>query len=162
MRQKERPMKVYTFISPLTPFIDPGSLIYEKPEDYGFTIFTKTIDGYYDLLDRGKSWVDFLNYETIWMKRKDIENNTYMAEIEMMKARIEAGLIEKSLGEEIIENIRNYAEGREYNANKNLNSHLSYINKDLEWSRKHKITKTSILVYWYSKLNKIEKEFEKL
>ena len=162
LKQKERRMKVYAFISPLTPFIDPGSLIYEMPEKYGFKITTRTIDGYFDLLDKGKSWVDFLNYETAWMSKQDIERNTYQAEIEMMKARIEAGLISREEGNRIIANVTNYANGEEYVPNSNLNSHLSYINKDLEWSNKHKITKTSILVYWYSKLNRIEKEFEKL
>ena len=161
LRQKDKNMKVYSFISPLTPFIDPGSLIYEMPEKYGFKITTKTLSGYFDLLDRGKNWVEFLNYETEWMTKKDIEKNTYYAEIEMMKTRIESGIISKKEGEMIIENVMRYANGDDYIPNAKLNSHLSYINKDLEWSNKHKVTKTSILVYWYSKLNKIEKEFEK-
>ena len=58
--EKGSDMKVYSFISPLTPFIDPGSLIYEKPEKYGFHITARTIEEYYNLLDKGKSWVDFL------------------------------------------------------------------------------------------------------
>lgn len=161
LKQRDRKMKVYAFISPLTPFIDPGSLIYEMPEKYGFKINTKTLAGYFDLLDRGKSWVDFLNYETKWMSKLDIEKNTYRAEIEMMKARIESGLISEEKGNEIIENVKKYANGDEYIPNAKLNSHLSYINKDLEWSNKHRITKTSILVYWYSKINRVEKEFEK-
>ncbi|MGP6238927.1 TIGR04190 family B12-binding domain/radical SAM domain protein [Cuniculiplasma sp. SKW4] len=161
IKQKDKQMKVYTFISPLTPFIDPGSLIYEMPEKYGFKITTKTLAGYFDLLDQGKSWVDFLNYETQWMSKLEIEKNTYRAEIEMMKARMETGLISRDDGNEIIENVKRYANGDEYIPNAKLNSHLSYINKDLEWSNRHKITKTSVLVYWYSKINKVEKEFEK-
>ncbi len=153
-------MNVYSFISPLTPFIDPGSLIYEKPERYGFHITARTIDQYYDLLDTGRSWVDFLNYYNEWMDAKTIERLTYESEIEMIKTRMDIGLTEKKQGERIIENIRHYLNNDEYEKSDKLNSHLSYLNKDIEWSRKHKLTFDSFLIYWYKNLKKIESEFE--
>ena len=80
-----------TLIHPLSPFIDTGSMIYEKPEKYGFHITARTITEYYDLLDRGKSWIDFLNYYNDWMGPADIERLTCISEIKMIKARKEVG-----------------------------------------------------------------------
>jgi B12-binding domain/radical SAM domain protein len=161
IRHSGKEMNVYSFISPLTPFIDPGSLIYEKPEMYGFHITARSIDEYFDLLDRGKSWVDFLNYYNDWMDAGTIESLTYESEIEMMKTRMEVGITDKKRGEKIIENIRHYLNNDPYEKSEKPNSHLSYLNKDIEWSRKHKLTFDSFLIYWYKNLKSIEKELEK-
>jgi B12-binding domain/radical SAM domain protein len=154
-------MPVYVFISPLTPFIDPGSLIYEKPEKYGFHITAKTIVDYYNLLDKGNSWTDFLNYYTDWMSVSDIERLTYKSEIEMIKARVSAGLIDYASSQIIITNIQKYIDGSDYEKDKRTYSHLSYLNKDIEWSRRHKLTRSSLLIYWYKNLIGLEKGFEK-
>jgi B12-binding domain/radical SAM domain protein len=154
-------MPVYVFISPLTPFIDPGSLIYEMPDRYGFHITAKTIDDYYNLLDNGKSWTDFLNYYTDWMSVSDIERLTYQSEMEMIKARVYAGIIDKISAQIIIDSIRKYMDGADYEKDKRTYSHLSYLNKDIEWSRRHKLTRSSLLIYWYKKLIGLEKGFEK-
>ncbi|MEM3675425.1 MAG: TIGR04190 family B12-binding domain/radical SAM domain protein [Thermoplasmataceae archaeon] len=150
-------MKVFSFMSPLTPFIDPGSLIYEKPEFYGFHITARTLREYYDLLDKGKSWVDFLNYFTDWMDKGSIERLTYESEIEMMKARIDLGLISRERGQRIIDNITHYLRNEPYEASTRKDSHLSYLNKDIEWSRKHKLTEDSFLIFWYRNLKVIER-----
>ena len=161
MRHTSNKMPVYVFISPLTPFIDPGSLIYEKPEKYGFHITARTIDDYYNLLENGKSWTDFLNYYTDWMSVNDIERLTYKSEIEMIRARIDAGLIDTDSAGIIIDNIQKYMVGSDYEKDKRTYSHLSYLNKDIEWSRKHKLTRSSMLIFWYKNLIGLEKGFEK-
>lgn len=160
--EKGSDMKVYSFISPLTPFIDPGSLIYEKPEKYGFHITARTIEEYYNLLDKGKSWVDFLNYYNDWMSAKDIERLTYQSEIEMITARRDVGLIDSESAENIINNINRYIDGKDYQKDYRKNSHLSYLNKDIEWSKKHNITRSSLMVYWYKELLGLEKDLGRL
>ena len=160
--EKGSDMKVYSFISPLTPFIDPGSLIYEKPEKYGFHITARTIEEYYNLLDNGKSWVDFLNYYNDWMSAKDIERLTYQSEIEMITARRDVGLIDSESAENIINNINRYIDGKDYQKDYRKNSHLSYLNKDIEWSKKHNITRSSLMVYWYKELLGLEKDLGRL
>ena len=160
--EKGSDMKVYSFISPLTPFIDPGSLIYEKPEKYGFHITARTIEEYYNLLDKGKSWVDFLNYYNDWMSAKDIERLTYQSEIEMITARRDVGLIDSESAETIINNINRYIDGKDYQKDYRKNSHLSYLNKDIEWSKKHNITRSSLMVYWYKELLGLEKDLGRL
>ncbi len=160
--EKGSDMKVYSFISPLTPFIDPGSLIYEKPEKYGFHITARTIEEYYNLLDKGKSWVDFLNYYNDWMSAKDIERLTYQSEIEMITARRDLRLIDSETAENIINNINMYIDGKDYQKDYRKNSHLSYLNKDIEWSKKHNITRSSLMVYWYKELLGLEKDLGRL
>jgi B12-binding domain/radical SAM domain protein len=160
--EKGSDMKVYSFISPLTPFIDPGSLIYEKPEKYGFHITARTIEEYYNLLDKGKSWVDFLNYYNDWMNAKDIERLTYQSEIKMISARRDVGLIDSESAENIINNINRYIDGKDYQKDYRKNSHLSYLNKDIEWSKKHNITRSSLMVYWYKELLGLEKDLGRL
>ena len=160
--EKGSEMKVYSFISPLTPFIDPSSLIYEKPEKYGFHITARTIEEYYNLLDKGKSWVDFLNYYNDWMSAKDIERLTYQSEIEMITARRDLRLIDSETAENIINNINRYIDGKDYQKDYRKNSHLSYLNKDIEWSKKHNITRSSLMVYWYKELLGLEKDLGRL
>ena len=160
-KQVGKNMKVFCFVSPLTPFIDPGSLIYEKPYSYGFHITAGTVDEYYNLLDKGKSWVDFLNYYTEWMDSKTIERLTYESEIEMIKVRMETGMTTEADGQIILGNIVHYLNNEPYEPGSRNNSHLSYINKDIEWSRKHKLTFDSFFVYWYRNLKTLEREFER-
>ncbi|WMT52143.1 MAG: TIGR04190 family B12-binding domain/radical SAM domain protein [Ferroplasma sp.] len=150
--------KLYTFISPLTPFIDPGSLIYEHPEDYGFTITARTISDYFNLLENGKIWTDFLNYYTKWMNVEQIAKATYESEIRMIRIRQSLGLLAGQDAEEIVKNITGYMHGDNYISNENRSSHLSYIEKDVEWSYKHKLTKKSFLISLYRSYNDVKKK----
>ncbi len=149
--------KLYTFISPITPFIDPGSLIYEHPEDYGFTITARTIGDYFNLLENGKIWTDFLNYYTKWMSVDQIARATYESEIRMIKIRQSLGLLKDQNAEEIVKNITAYMHGDAYISNENKSSHLSYIDKDVEWSYKHKLTSESFLISLYKEYNDLKK-----
>lgn len=150
--------KLYTFISPLTPFIDPGSLIYEHPETYGFKITAKTITDYFNLLENGKIWTDFLNYYTDWMSVEQIASATYESEIRMIKMRQSMGLLKDVDADEIVKNITAYMHGDDYISNENKSSHLSYIEKDVEWSNKHKLTRDSFLISMYKDYNDFKKK----
>ncbi len=56
------------FISPLAPFLDPGSRGYEEPEVHGYKLFARTLEEHRRLLV-APSWKYVLNYETQWMDR---------------------------------------------------------------------------------------------
>ncbi len=64
--------KLHTFASPLAPFIDPGSLAFEKPLQYGYTIHASSLQDHYNLLDSQNNWNSIFNYETKWLTRDDI------------------------------------------------------------------------------------------
>ncbi len=96
------------------------------------------------------------------MSAKDIERHTYQSEIEMITARRDVGLIDSESAENIINNINRYIDGKDYQKDYRKNSHLSYLNKDIEWSKKHNITRSSLMVYWYKELLGLEKDLGRL
>ncbi len=142
-------MQVSTFTSPLTPFLDPGSLLYEFPDRYGYRIRTKSIQGYYDLLDYGSGWEDFLNYETDKMDRQTLEKTTYAAAIGMADMRFRNGTLTEEEHNKIVRNIRKYVDGIPVEEDKRSDYHLTYMSKEIEWSRKHHLTFSSFMVFMY-------------
>ncbi len=86
------PKEVIPFISALTPFLDPGSPIFEDPESHGYTRFLSTLEEHRKALEE-PSWEFIMNYETRWMTRRDIAEVTYQAGIAMNDAKHRSGRI---------------------------------------------------------------------
>lgn len=84
---------IYPFISPLAPFVDPGSIVWENPEEHGYTFFARTVEEHRRLMDSALSWKYFLDYETKWMTRDDIVFSTYEAGIKLNELKRKHGLI---------------------------------------------------------------------
>lgn len=80
--------RLIPFIGPLAPFVDPGSLFYEQPDQYGYRILYHTLEGHRQAL-LAPTWKHVLNYETCWMSRDDIAQVTYEAgrRLNALKAR---------------------------------------------------------------------------
>jgi B12-binding domain/radical SAM domain protein len=78
------------FIGPLAPFVDPGSLFFEKPDEYGYDIRYRTLEEHRRAL-LAPTWKHILNYQTRWMSRDDIAAVTYEAgrRLNALKARFE-------------------------------------------------------------------------
>ena len=142
-------MEMHAFLSPLTPFLDPGSLFYEMHERYGITLRTRTLGDYYTLLDQGKSWEDYLNYETKEMSREDLVQITYEASKMMAQVRERLGFISKQEMERIVRNIDAYREGSSIVTSDAMGMHLNYMVKEIEWSKHHNITFSSFLILLY-------------
>ena len=70
--------RIFLFIGPLSPFLDPGSLCFENPERYGYKVIHRTLAEHRTALTY-PSWKDTLNYETRWMSRQQIVDTTYSA-----------------------------------------------------------------------------------
>ncbi len=80
------------FISPLAPFLDPGSLAFENPERYGYRLFHRTLEEHRQALLQ-PSWKYMLNYETEWMTREEIVDATYRAAWRLNRMKEKFGLI---------------------------------------------------------------------
>ncbi len=152
-------MPVYGFISPLTPFLDPGSLFYEMPDKYGFIISGHKIMDYYNLLDVGRSWDEFLNYETKWMSKADMVKATYLSGIKMVEVGSRLGYIQYGEKERIISNILGYMNGKDYTPHEDKSHHLTYMVKEIDWSNRHGLTTVSTMVFFYSIWEKIRRTF---
>ncbi|HEX5650233.1 MAG TPA: TIGR04190 family B12-binding domain/radical SAM domain protein [Steroidobacteraceae bacterium] len=76
------------FISPMGPFLDPGSRAFEDPERHGYRLFARTLEEHRQLLVQ-PTWERILNYETRWMTRRELVDATYDAaeRLNALKAR---------------------------------------------------------------------------
>lgn len=85
--------RVYPFISPLAPFLDPGSLAFENPDRYGYHLFSTSLKDHVSALSM-LSWKHCLNYNTVWMSRDDILDATYKCALALNNVKSRFGLLE--------------------------------------------------------------------
>jgi B12-binding domain/radical SAM domain protein len=90
--------RVIPFISPLAPFVDPGSRAFEEPEKYGYRLRCRTLEEHRQAL-LAPSWKYVLNYETEWMNRDQIVASTYEAGRRMNLLKARYGVIEPPVAE---------------------------------------------------------------
>jgi len=86
------------FISPLAPFLDPGSPVFENPERYGYHFFARTLEEHRQALVQ-PSWKYVLNYETQWLNRDQIVDSTYEAGLRLNRLKAHYGLVEMGQAE---------------------------------------------------------------
>jgi B12-binding domain/radical SAM domain protein len=92
--------KLFPFISPLAPFLDPGSTVFETPEKYGYRLLCRTVEEHRQAL-LAPSWKYILNYETEWMNRDEIVYSTYEAGKRLNRLKAEFGLIDPKTAESV-------------------------------------------------------------
>ena len=97
--------KIHPYISPLAPFLDPGSLAFEDPQKYGYKLFYKTLEEHRQALLQ-PSWKYMLNYETEWMSRDELVASTYDAAFELNRLKAKYGLLKQKEAENIEVRIR--------------------------------------------------------
>ncbi len=104
-RRGDRTGYVHPFISPLAPFLDPGSLAFEEPEAHGYRLFYRSLEEHRQALLL-PSWKYVLNYETQWMNRDEIVASTYEAGLRLNSIKARYGLIDRQRAEAIVKRIR--------------------------------------------------------
>ena len=92
--------KLFPFISPLAPFLDPGSAVFEAPEKYGYHLLCRTVEEHRQAL-LAPSWKYILNYETEWMNRDEIVASTYEAGKRLNRLKAEFGLIDPKTAQSV-------------------------------------------------------------
>jgi B12-binding domain/radical SAM domain protein len=96
---------LFPYISPLAPFLDPGSLIFENPEKYGYELIFRTLEEHRKALE-SPSWRYMLNYQTEWMSREQIVCSTYDAASKMNHIKYKHNLLNQRTYKEIENRIR--------------------------------------------------------
>jgi len=81
------------FISPLAPFLDPGSIAFERAEEVGYRVFYQTLEDYRQAL-LAPSWKYTLSYETKWMTRSEIVDSSYQAGLRLNRLKEGFGLLD--------------------------------------------------------------------
>ena len=92
------------FISPMGPFLDPGSRGFEDPERYGYRQFARTLEEHRQRLVQ-PTWRHILSYETRWMNRDEIVTATYDAGEALNAIKLKYGRINPSVGKAVAHHI---------------------------------------------------------
>jgi B12-binding domain/radical SAM domain protein len=96
----EHGTRVNPLVSPLAPFLDPGSMANESPEKYGYRLFYRSLEDYHNALLH-PHWRDMLGYETRWMSRQEIVDTTYAALLELNRVKREHRLVSEDYANEM-------------------------------------------------------------
>lgn len=96
---------IHPYISPLAPFLDPGSKAFEDPDQYGYKLFHRTLTEHKQAL-LAPSWKYTLNYETEWMTRGELVTSTYQASSELNRVKGKYRLITENEAKKIQSRIR--------------------------------------------------------
>jgi B12-binding domain/radical SAM domain protein len=92
------------FISPLAPFLDPGSIAFEKAGEVGYRVFCQTLEDYRKAL-LAPSWKYTLSYETKWMTRDEIVESSYQAGLRLNRLKERFGLLDEETARKTEERI---------------------------------------------------------
>ncbi|MCX5998272.1 MAG: TIGR04190 family B12-binding domain/radical SAM domain protein, partial [Chloroflexi bacterium] len=84
--------QLHPHISPLAPFVDPGSQVFERPEEHGYRLLHHTLEDHRRAL-LAPAWSHMLNYETQWLSRAEIVDVTYEAALGFNESKRASGLI---------------------------------------------------------------------
>jgi len=91
---------VFPFVAPMAPFLDPGSLVFENPEQYGYRLFHHTLEEHRQALLQ-PSWKYTLNYETEWLTRDEIVQASYEAGRRLNRIKERHGLIDAATAADV-------------------------------------------------------------
>lgn len=97
--------KLLCFVAPLAPFVDPGSLVFEKPQYYGYRILRKTLAEHKDAIQE-PSWKYWLNYESEYIDRDSLVEATYDAALALNQVKLKVGAVTSDTAERVERNIR--------------------------------------------------------
>lgn len=96
--------RLLPFISPLAPFLDPGSRAFDEPEKHGYILRDRTLEEHRQALLQ-PSWKYIMNYETIWMNRDQIVDATYDSAFGLNRLKREIGAVDEITAMETEERI---------------------------------------------------------
>jgi B12-binding domain/radical SAM domain protein len=99
-KKMENDSKIFSFVSPMAPFLDPGSMVYENPSKYGFTKLYHNLREHKEALYQ-PSWKLYLSYHTDWMTRDQVAETTYEAMIRLNQLKMDVGITSQLHGEKV-------------------------------------------------------------
>ena len=85
--------RLLPFISPMAPFLDPGSRVFDDPAAFGYKLRAHTLEEHRQLLLE-PSWRHIMNYESDVLSAGDLVETTYQAAIDMNRVKASIGAID--------------------------------------------------------------------
>ena len=96
--------RLLVFTSPMAPFLDPGSLVFENPGKYGYKVLCRTLEEHRQALLQ-PSWKYIMNYESVSLPRDDLVESTYKAALGLNRVKAKYGAISAARAKSIEERI---------------------------------------------------------
>jgi hypothetical protein len=88
--------RLLAFVSPMAPFLDPGSRAYDDPAAHGYTLRATTLEEHRQLLIQ-PSWKHIMNYESASMSPDEMVESTYQAAIALNQVKARVGVIDEAV-----------------------------------------------------------------
>ncbi|ALC88617.1 B12-binding domain/radical SAM domain protein [Bacillus sp. FJAT-18017] len=136
--------RLFYFVAPLAPFLDPASAAFENPELYGYKKLCHTLEDHRNAITQ-PSWKHMLSYETVDMTRDDIVDATYDSAKLLNDFKLKYKLIDRAGYEDIkykIEKSQEYIERIDHLLTlpkEEYQVELVTIKKEIEELNKHSI-----------------------
>jgi B12-binding domain/radical SAM domain protein len=96
--------RLWFFIAPLGPFLDPGSPAFEQPERFGYRRLFHTLEDHRRAL-LAPSWKYLLSFETDSMTRDEIVETTYEAGARLARLKLDYGIIDQAAYAQVMRRI---------------------------------------------------------
>ena len=90
--------RLSAYLTPMGPFIDPGSEGFEHAEAQGYRLRARTLAEHRALLNDERDWESFLNYSTDLMTRAQIVDATYDGAERLNALKMKYGRIDAAQG----------------------------------------------------------------
>ncbi len=84
------------FISPMAPFLDPGSRAFENPGKFGYKLLFRTLKEHIEAITM-PSWKYILNYESEYITTDDLVYATYEAALGLNQLKAQSGSISQKV-----------------------------------------------------------------
>ncbi|MFA5844950.1 MAG: TIGR04190 family B12-binding domain/radical SAM domain protein [Coriobacteriia bacterium] len=84
--------RLLQFVSPMAPFLDPGSMAYDDPARFGYRRLADTLEEHRQLLVE-PSWKQIMNYESLTMTKDELVDATYVAALGLNRVKARAGIV---------------------------------------------------------------------
>jgi len=91
--------RLLAFTSPMAPFLDPGSMVFDNPEKYGYTRRATTLEEHRQLLVQ-PSWKHIMNYESHAMSPAEMVDATYEAGLGLNRVKARIGIIDQATADQ--------------------------------------------------------------
>ncbi len=96
--------RLLAFSSPMAPFLDPGSMAFDNPEKYGYTLRATTLEEHRQLLIE-PSWKHIMNYESHAMGPDEMVDATYDVGLALNELKGRIGIIEPEVAARTAERV---------------------------------------------------------
>lgn len=97
--------RLLVFTSPMAPFLDPGSMVFESPDKYGYRLKCRTLEEHRQALLQ-PSWKYIMNYESMAMSPDEHVEATYQAGVDLNRVKARYGAVDPETAKQTEARIR--------------------------------------------------------